>query len=90
MQAHFIVGKTPSKSAQVTNLKAFTALDVEVAYTELDIRMSIPSTAANLAQQSKDYEATVGACVEVGESCVGVTIWLVFCLFKCIARLFNA
>ncbi|OGE49534.1 hypothetical protein PENARI_c021G07087 [Penicillium arizonense] len=74
LQAHFIVGSTPSKSAQTTNLAAFTALGVEVAYTELDIRMTLPSTAALLAQQSTDYQDTVAACV-ANAKCVGVTIW---------------
>ncbi|KAJ5758291.1 uncharacterized protein N7511_006985 [Penicillium nucicola] len=74
LQAHFIVGSTPSQSAQTTNLAAFTALGVEVAYTELDIRMTLPSTAALLAQQSTDYQNTVAACV-ANAKCVGVTIW---------------
>ncbi|OQD79351.1 hypothetical protein PENANT_c053G02808 [Penicillium antarcticum] len=74
LQAHFIVGSTPSLSAQTTNLAAFTALGVEVAYTELDIRMTLPSTSALLAQQSTDYQNTVAACV-ANVKCVGVTIW---------------
>ncbi|KAI2714077.1 CAZyme family GH10 [Penicillium roqueforti] len=74
LQAHFIVGSTPSQSAQTTNLAAFTALGVEVAYTELDIRMTLPSTSALLAQQSTDYQNTVAACV-ANAKCVGVTIW---------------
>ncbi|KAK6613436.1 Endo-1,4-beta-xylanase 1-like protein 1 [Botrytis cinerea] len=40
LQAHFIVGSTPSESALATTLKSFTALNVEVAYTELDVRFS--------------------------------------------------
>ncbi|CAI7573214.1 unnamed protein product [Penicillium glandicola] len=74
LQAHFIVGSTPSQSAQTTNLAALTALGVEVAYTELDIRMTLPSTDALLAQQSTDYQGTVAACM-ANTKCVGVTIW---------------
>jgi endo-1,4-beta-xylanase len=74
LQAHFIVGSTPSQSAQATNLAAFTSLGVEVAYTELDIRMTLPSTTALLTQQSTDYQNTVAACV-ANSKCVGVTIW---------------
>jgi len=73
-QSHFIVGETPSKAAQVSNLETFTALGVEVALTELDIRMTLPSTTALLTQQSTDYENTVAACVAVS-GCVGVTVW---------------
>ncbi|CAG8195801.1 unnamed protein product [Penicillium salamii] len=74
LQAHLIVGSTPSQSAQATNLAAFAALGVDIAYTELDIRMTLPSTAALLAQQSTDYKNTVAACV-ANTKCIGVTIW---------------
>ncbi|EHL00236.1 putative endo-1,4-beta-xylanase [Glarea lozoyensis 74030] len=74
LQAHFIVGSTPSKAVQIKNLESFTALGVEVAYTELDIRMTLPSTAALDAQQTTDYENTVAACVQV-TNCIGVTVW---------------
>ncbi|KAF5871901.1 putative endo beta- protein [Botrytis fragariae] len=75
LQAHFIVGSTPSESALATTLKSFTALDVEVAYTELDVRFStLPPTAAGLAQQGVDYANTVNACLSV-DGCVGITIW---------------
>ncbi|TCD60164.1 hypothetical protein EIP91_010623 [Steccherinum ochraceum] len=72
LQGHFIVGELPQGIED--NLRAFTALGVEVAITELDIRMTLPSTAALLAQQSKDYQTVISACQAV-EGCVGVTIW---------------
>ncbi|KAH7397498.1 putative endo-1,4-beta-xylanase [Cadophora sp. MPI-SDFR-AT-0126] len=75
LQAHFIVGSTPSLSAQTSNLASFTAQGVEVAYTELDIRFtSLPSTASGVAQQSTDYANTVSACLAT-LNCVGITIW---------------
>ena len=55
-------------------MAAFAALDVDVAITELDIRMTLPSTDALLSQQSTDYSNTVAACVETSR-CVGITIW---------------
>jgi endo-1,4-beta-xylanase len=73
-QGHFIVGSSPLKAALVSNLETFTALGVEVALTELGIRMTLPSTTALLTQQSMDYEDAVGACVAVA-NCVGVTVW---------------
>lgn len=73
-QSHFIVGSTPSKAAQIANLQSFTALGVEVALTELDIRIKIPSTTASLQQQSIDYQNTVEACLAV-DNCVGITVW---------------
>ncbi|KAH8651577.1 glycoside hydrolase superfamily [Tricladium varicosporioides] len=74
LQSHFIVGSTPSKAVQIANLESFTALGVEVAITELDVRMQLPSTAAASTQQSTDYQNTVEACVAV-KNCVGVTVW---------------
>nr|BAO79520.1 endo-1,4-beta-xylanase [Irpex lacteus] len=74
LQSHFIVGETPSASSLEQNMNAFTALGVEVAITELDIRMTLPSTAAMLAQQKTDYTTVISACQAV-KGCVGVTVW---------------
>ncbi|TFK40448.1 endo-1,4-beta-xylanase C precursor [Crucibulum laeve] len=72
IQAHLIVGQVPSTLQ--ANIQQFTALGVEVAITELDIRMTLPSTDALLAQQKKDYQTVVAACKAVS-GCIGVTIW---------------
>ncbi len=71
-QSHFIVGSVPTSFQTV--LEQFTALGLEVAITELDIRMTLPATDALLAQQQKDYQSVVQACVSVS-GCVGITIW---------------
>ncbi|KIP10503.1 glycoside hydrolase family 10 protein [Phlebiopsis gigantea 11061_1 CR5-6] len=71
-QSHFIVGELPSGIQ--TNFEAFTAQGVEIAITELDIRMTLPSTPALLAQQKKDYTTIISACQAV-TGCVGVTVW---------------
>jgi endo-1,4-beta-xylanase len=73
-QGHYIVGSTPTKADQVATLEKYTALGLEVAYTELDIRMTLPSTDAQLAQQSTDYQTVVGACLAVN-GCIGITVW---------------
>ncbi|KAK0120433.1 hypothetical protein ONS96_010647 [Cadophora gregata f. sp. sojae] len=74
VQGHYIVGKMPSGSDISKHLEAYTALGLEVAITELDIRMNLPSTASDLAQQSTDYATAVTACLDVAK-CVGITIW---------------
>ncbi|KAK4541745.1 hypothetical protein LTR36_007454 [Oleoguttula mirabilis] len=74
LQSHFIVGETPSTTVQVSNMKAFTALGVDVAITELDIRVATPETTADETQQATDYASTVKACMQV-DGCVGITIW---------------
>ncbi|THH15343.1 hypothetical protein EW146_g5123 [Bondarzewia mesenterica] len=71
-QGHLIVGSVPS--AIQSQLSAFTALGIEVAITELDIRMTLPATNALLAQQKTDYENVITACNAVS-GCIGVTIW---------------
>jgi endo-1,4-beta-xylanase len=74
LQSHFIVGSTPSLATQTANMASFTALGVDVAITELDIRMTLPDTSALQAQQSTDYQTTATACVKT-KGCVGITLW---------------
>lgn len=72
IQSHLIVGEVPSTLK--ANFEQFTALGVEIAITELDIRMTLPETDALLAQQKADYETVISTCAAV-EKCIGVTIW---------------
>ena len=72
LQSHFIVGEVPT--TLVENMREFVALGVEVAITELDVRMTLPETAALLEQQKADYQTVVSACQAVPQ-CVGITIW---------------
>ncbi|KAF1984021.1 glycoside hydrolase family 10 protein [Aulographum hederae CBS 113979] len=74
MQAHFIAGSSPSYDSQLQNMKNFIALGVEVAYTELDVRITLPNSAEKTQQQATDYANAVKACV-VTEKCVGITVW---------------
>ncbi|KAH9847488.1 endo-1,4-beta-xylanase C precursor [Lenzites betulinus] len=71
-QCHFIVGEVPGTFQTV--LEQFTALGLEVAITELDIRTSTPASQSALQQQQKDYQTVVNACMNV-KGCVGVTVW---------------
>ena len=52
----------------------FTSLGVEVAITELDVRVDLPDDAAKEAQQASDYANAVKACKDTKNS-VGVTVW---------------
>lgn len=72
MQAHLIVGQVPSTLQQ--NIQRFADLGLDVAITELDIRMNLPRDATKDAQQAKDYAAVTTACLAVSR-CVGITIW---------------
>jgi endo-1,4-beta-xylanase len=74
-QAHLAVNHTPPRTSLAATLRRFTALGLEVAYTELDVaQTALPESAAALAQQARDYVAVVGSCLDVPR-CVGVTVW---------------
>ncbi|EJF60414.1 endo-beta-1,4-glucanase [Dichomitus squalens LYAD-421 SS1] len=72
LQCHFIVGEVPTTLEE--NMREFAALGVEVAITELDVRMTLPETAALLEQQKADYQTVISACQAVPQ-CVGITVW---------------
>lgn len=71
-QSHFSVGAIPHDFA--SNLQRFSALGLDVAITELDIAMKLPSTPEKLSQQARDYASVFKDCLSVPR-CVGVTIW---------------
>jgi endo-1,4-beta-xylanase len=72
MQGHLTTGQVGSASQYVSNMQAFAALGVEVAFTELDI--ATPSSNPNFQQQATDYATIVSACKQV-DACVGITTW---------------
>lgn len=74
LESHFVVGSTPSRDEQEANMRAFVDLGVEVAVTELDVRLVLPGNETTQAQQVEDFYGTVAACVSV-DGCVGVTLW---------------
>ncbi|WP_198680699.1 endo-1,4-beta-xylanase [Lentzea terrae] len=72
LQAHLLLGGVPSSMQQ--NLQRFADLGVDVAITELDVRMNLPADSAKLATQAADYGAVARACLAVTR-CVGITTW---------------
>lgn len=74
LQSHFTVGRAPSLDEQIENMKLFADMGVEIAMTELDVRVPDPANATSLGVQSRVYEDSVGACMQVDE-CIGVTVW---------------
>ena len=71
-KAHFIAGHVPPGLPAI--LAKFAALDVDVAITELDVRVNFPATRESFAQQAADYRFVVTACLNVAR-CVGITTW---------------
>ena len=56
------------------NYQRFADLGLDVAITELDIRMTLPATDALLASQAENYKYVVNSCLAVSR-CVGITVW---------------
>ncbi|WP_406318964.1 endo-1,4-beta-xylanase [Streptosporangium sp. NBC_01639] len=56
------------------NLQRFADLGVQVRFTEIDIRMTMPRDATKDAQQAGYYTNVVNACLAVSQ-CAGITIW---------------
>jgi endo-1,4-beta-xylanase len=71
-ESHFILGQVPS--TMQANMARFAALGLDVAVTELDDRITLPASSANLTQQANDFAAVTRDCLAVSR-CVGVTQW---------------
>ena len=71
-ESHFILGQVPSSLQQ--NIARFTAAGVSVEITELDVRMTLPTSSTKLTQQANDYRTVVNACLAVS-GCGAITVW---------------
>ena len=71
-QAHFAVDEVPNDLQ--SNLQRFADLGLDVAITELDLRLKLPVTPASLERQARDYVKVFNACLAV-HRCVGMTVW---------------
>jgi len=72
LQSHFVAGSAPEDLQDV--MEQFAALGVDVAVTELDLRIRLPANVKSLAAQAGEYASVVRACRLTGR-CVGVTTW---------------
>jgi endo-1,4-beta-xylanase len=72
LQSHFVAGAVPHDLPEV--MAKFASLGVDVAVTELDLRLPLPADDKALARQADDYASVVRAC-RVTPRCVGVTTW---------------
>ena len=71
-QVHWSLDPLPE--TLVANLERFAALGLDVAITELDVRMPEPVTTEQLRRQASLYAQVVDACLTVPR-CVSVTVW---------------
>ncbi|KAF7360565.1 Beta-xylanase [Mycena venus] len=73
IQWYFVTGQLPSLKDLITNFEAFTALGVEIAITELDLRVGLPQP--NFSVYPIMMTQTVMAACKAVAGCVGVTLW---------------
>lgn len=71
-QSHFVHGRVPDDLVQ--QMERFTDLGLDVAITELDVRIPEPVDRKQIEEQGQEYRQVVQACLEV-ERCPGVTVW---------------
>lgn len=87
MQAHLHADNHPSEEDLVKTMKGYAKLGVEVAFTELDVRIKTPVNETKLEWQKECYQKVVGACVRV-RKCVGITLWDFYDPFSWIPAVF--
>ncbi len=66
---------TPSEEDLTAALKKTSDLGVDVAYTEIDIRMRTPSNAQKQQALADAYARVAKSCMNVPR-CVGMTLWV--------------
>jgi endo-1,4-beta-xylanase len=64
----------PYPDTLTDNLRRFAALGVDVALTEVDVRMILPVTAEKLAIQADQFKGMLNSCQAV-RRCVSYTVW---------------
>ncbi|KAJ5681457.1 Endo-1-4-beta-xylanase D [Penicillium maclennaniae] len=77
LESHFIVGETPSLADQLSTKKAYIKANLDVAVTELDVRVAEAPfyTESVQQQQAADYYTSVTSCMQAGPRCIGVVVW---------------
>jgi endo-1,4-beta-xylanase len=82
LQGHLVSEKTGTQSEATPSVEVLTKvlqdyadLNVDSAYTELDIRMNTPSNANKLKVQADCYARVAQSCINVSR-CVGITLWV--------------
>ncbi|UCF37373.1 MAG: endo-1,4-beta-xylanase [Acidobacteriota bacterium] len=76
LQAHVGVQPwlRPVKSSVVSNIARFNALGLSAIFTELDVRINLPTDADKLEVQATVYRELLEACLE-SENCPSFVIW---------------
>ncbi|KAF1836608.1 glycoside hydrolase [Decorospora gaudefroyi] len=79
---------TPSVDVLTKVLQDYADLEVDVAYTELDIRSRTPSNGQKLADAAAAWARVAQSCLNV-QRCVGMTIWGIADRYSWVPSTFN-
>jgi len=74
-QGHFTLDEVPNADDMSNSLRSLTDLGVDVAYTEMDVRVKNPISAQKLQKHAQAYADLAKSCLSVPR-CVGITIWV--------------
>jgi endo-1,4-beta-xylanase len=74
LQCHFDNDSVPSLDSIAANLKRLSDLDLDIALTEVDIRITLPVDSAKLAKQKANYLALMKTCLE-NPRCKTFLVW---------------
>lgn len=77
-QGHFQINAdgsgVPSRQSLIDTFNRFAALGLKVEVTELDVRVRIAATAAELAAQARGFADVAAACLAV-PACDAIVVW---------------
>lgn len=95
LQGHLTTESTPTNSIPTPSTEVLTQvlqdyadLGLDVAYTELDIRMNTQNAGAKQQTLADCYARVVQSCLNV-ERCVGITVWGVSDRYSWVPGTFN-
>jgi endo-1,4-beta-xylanase len=75
LQGHYVYNDVPSAETLSRIINDYAAMDLDVAITELDIRMDMSNiNDGTVAMQAQGYANIMAACTNTSR-CVGVTLW---------------
>jgi endo-1,4-beta-xylanase len=74
LQSHFPLDGLPQAADVDANMKRLGALGLQVQITELDIRMAVPATGANLQRQADEYREYLQKCL-ANSNCTTFVMW---------------
>jgi len=74
LQMHVSLAGAPTAAALTSNLKRLAALGLEIHITEMDVRIPVPATAADLAAQATVYQTVLSTC-QANSSCTALLTW---------------